>query len=109
MGTITFEELQILKENENINVGHLYNISNNFETDSDFKEGAGVAHNAGTNVYLAATGKLDCLVGMSVVGVKGDKEEIYRTGNINISAENVGAIPSDDIAEVEEVKTFLGI
>lgn len=109
MGTITFAELQTLKENGNIDVGHLYNISDDFVTNSDFKEGAGVAHNAGTNVYLTATGKLDCLVGMSVVGVKGDNEEVYRTGNINLSAENVGAIPTTDIVSVDEMKEYLGI
>lgn len=109
MGTITFAELQTLKENGNIDVGHLYNISDDFITDSDFKEGAGISHNAGTNVYCTATGKLDCLVGMSVVGVKGSSETVYRTGNINLSAENVGAIPSADIATIDEIKSYLGI
>lgn len=49
------------------------------------------------------------VTGASVIGVKGNNESNYRTGNVNITAENVGAIPTDDIATVDEVKTYLGI
>lgn len=108
-GTITFAELQELKSNGSLGVGHLYNISDSFTTDGDFREGAGIIHNAGTNVYLTADGKLDCLVGTAVSGVKGDKEAVYRVNNVNITAENVGAIPIEDIATIDEMKSYLGI
>ncbi len=49
------------------------------------------------------------IAGASVIGVKGDKESNYRQGNVNITAANVGAIPSADIATVNEIKTYLDI
>lgn len=44
-----------------------------------------------------------------VTGAKGDNEVSYRTGQVNITAENVGAIPTADIATLEEVRLELGI
>lgn len=49
------------------------------------------------------------VAGTSVIGVKGANETNYRQGNVNITASNVGAIPSGDIATVDEVKIYLGI
>ena len=49
------------------------------------------------------------VIGASVIGVKGDKEGSYRTGNVSLSAENVGAVPVADIATVDEVKIYLDI
>lgn len=109
MGTITFAELIELKENDTIGVGYLYNISDNFTTDENFRMGAGIAYEAGTNVYFTADGHFDCLAGTTVTGVKGDAETIYRKGNVNLTAINVGAIPSTDIATVDEIKSYLGI
>ena len=109
MGTITYAELAPLKENSSVAAGYLYNISDNFTTDSNFKMGAGIEYVAGTNVYYTADGYWDCLAGATVTGVKGDKETIYRKGNINLTAEHVGAIPSADIATVDEIKNYLNI
>lgn len=108
-GTITFAELTELKESGTIAAGYLYNISDNFTTDETFRMGAGVEYEAGTNVYYTADGQWDCLAGTTVTGVKGDAESIYRKGNVNITAENVGAISTNDMATVDEVKTYLGI
>lgn len=108
-GTITYEELSALKDSGVVGIGYLYNISNNFTTDSTFQEGAGIAHDAGTNVYYTKDGTWACLAGATVVGVKGDKETMYRKGNVNITVENIGAISSDDIASVDEMKSYLGI
>ena len=44
-----------------------------------------------------------------VIGVKGNKETTYRTGQVNITPDNIGAIPSENISTVNEVKTYLGI
>ena len=44
-----------------------------------------------------------------VTGVKGEKEDSYRQNDVNITAENVGAIPTADIATVDEIKTYLNI
>ena len=89
--------------------GFLYNIKDGFVTDDTFKEGAGVEYAAGTNVYYTADNFWDCLSGTAVVGIKGENESVYRIGNVNITADNVGAIPASSIATVEEVMSFLGI
>jgi hypothetical protein len=51
----------------------------------------------------------DAIIGNAVIGIKGDNETDYRKGNVNITADNVGAIPSTDIATVDEIKTYLSI
>lgn len=108
-GTITFAELSALKNSGTLAAGYLYNISDNFVTDDSFRGGAGISYEAGTNVYFTADGQFDCLAGTTVTGVKGDAESTYRKGNVNITAENVGAISIKDMATVDEVKTYLGI
>lgn len=108
-GTITFAELADLKESDTVAAGYLYNISDNFVTDDTFRMGAGIEYEAGTNVYYTVDGQWDCLAGMTVTGIKGANETIYRKGNVDISAENVGAVAITDIATVDEVKEFLGI
>lgn len=44
-----------------------------------------------------------------VTSIKGDKETSYRNGQVNITANNVGAIPIEDIATIDEIKDYLGI
>ena len=109
MGTITYSELATLKANNVVAAGYLYNISDNFVTDSTFKKGAGIEYEAGTNVYYTTDGYWDCLAGATVTGVKGGNETIYRKGNVNITVENIGAISTTDIATVDEMKNYLGI
>lgn len=111
MGTITYAELKALHINSAMSPGHLYNISDNFTTEVEppFKLGVGVECAAGSNVYYTADGHWDVLLGSSVAGVKGDAETKYRIGNINLTAENVGAISIGDIATIDEIKGYLGI
>lgn len=91
-GTVTFENLPT-----NPATGYMYNISNDFTTDSRFVEGAGVFYRAGANVYWTADGKWDVLVGTQVTGVKGAKETTYHVGNVSLSAANVGAVAIEDV------------
>lgn len=107
-GTITYEELVELKNGGAIGAGDLYQISNDFTTDENFRV-SGKECGAGTSVYYTVDDTFDIFVGTTVAGIKGDKETIYRTGNVNLTAENVGAISSDDIATVDEIKNYLGI
>lgn len=51
----------------------------------------------------------DIVIGASVIGVKGNNETSYRTGNVNLTADNIGAISSTHIASVNEIKEYLGI
>ena len=44
-----------------------------------------------------------------VTSIKGSNEANYRNGQVVITADNVGAIPSANIATVNEVKNYLGI
>lgn len=86
-GTVTFENLPT-----NPATGYMYNISNDFTTDSRFEDGAGVFYRAGANVYWTAGGKWDVLIGTQVTGVKGAKESSYRVGNVNLTPANIGAL-----------------
>lgn len=90
MGTVTFANLPALSEADG---GSMYNISDQFTTTAEFKEGAGNTIPAGANVYKTEDGKWDILAGTPVTGVKGSAESEYRRGNVNITAENVGAVP----------------
>lgn len=87
MGTVTFANLPALANAES---GWMYNISDQFTTTTDFKEGAGNIIPAGSNVYKTADGKWDVLAGSPVTGVKGDSENGYRKGNVNITKANIG-------------------
>lgn len=107
-GTVTFAELVELKENGAMAAGYLYHISDNFITDENFRV-SGKVCGAGTSVYYTVDEKFDYFVGATVAGIKGENETEYRTGMVNITAYNVGAIPTTDIATVDEIKTYLGI
>lgn len=63
MGTITFAELATAEKV----TGYVYNISDDFVTTDDFREGAGKSYTAGSNVYYTANGEWDCLGGAAPV------------------------------------------
>ena len=88
-GTVAFANLPALPD---VNAGWMYNISDEFTTTADFKEGAGNAVPAGANIYKTSDGKWDVLAGTPVTGVKGAKETSYRRGNVNLTPENIGAV-----------------
>ena len=107
-GTVSFEGLTPVTQ---VAVGSMYNISNEFTSTADFEEGAGIKYPAGTNVYAISHSappssgtyygeKWDVLAGNLVSGVKGGAEEDYRTGNIDITKDNIG------LGRVENVKLF---
>lgn len=86
MGTVSFANLPALS---NVESGWMYNVSDQFSTTFDFMEGAGNIIPAGANVYKTAEGKWDILAGTPVTTVNG------QTGNVNITPENIGALPED--------------
>lgn len=88
-GTVAFANLPALPD---VNAGWMYNISDEFTTTDDFKEGSGNAVPAGANIYKTSDGKWDVLAGTPVTGVKGAKETSYRRGNVNFTPENIGAV-----------------
>lgn len=92
LGTINFADLPSTADS---NSGDMYNITDQFTTTTDFKEGAGNIIPAGSNVYLTADRYWDVLAGTPVTGVKGAKEVYYRRGNVNITPANIGAVAED--------------
>lgn len=91
-GTCTFADLPALAD---VNAGWMFNISDEFTTTDDFKEGSGNVIPAGANIYKTSDGKWDVLAGTPVTGVKGAKETAYRRGNVNLTAADVGAVAED--------------
>lgn len=89
LGTINFADLPSTAD---ANSGDMYNITDQFTTTTDFKEGAGNIIPAGSNVYLTVDRYWDVLAGTPVTGVKGAKEAYYRRGNVNITPANIGAV-----------------
>lgn len=96
-GTVAFADLPALAD---VSTGWMFNISDEFTTTDDFKEGAGNVIPAGANIYKTSDGKWDVLAGTPVTGIKGVKEDSFRRGNVVLTAENVGAVPTGgDTAE----------
>lgn len=92
MGTVAFASLPALTS---VTAGDMYNISDEFTTTEDFKEGAGSVIPAGANIYKTSDGKWDVLAGTPVTGVKGAKEVAYHRGNVSLSAADVGAVAEE--------------
>ena len=88
-GTVAFADLPVLSD---VNAGWMYNISDEFTTTTDFKEGAGNIIPAGANIYKTSDEKWDVLAGTPVTGIKGINEDSFRRGNVELTAENVGAV-----------------
>ena len=88
-GTVAFADLPALAD---VSAGWMFNISDEFTTTDDFKEGAGNTVPAGANIYKTSDEKWDVLAGTPVTGVKGAKEASYRRGNVNLTPANIGAV-----------------
>ena len=103
MGTVTFANLPSLSS---ATEGDMYNVSDQFVTTSDFKEGSGLTIPAGSNVYKTSDGKWDVLAGSPVTGVKGNAESGYRKGNVNITPANIGLDNVPNVATNDQTPTF---
>lgn len=101
LGTINFANLPSTAD---ANSGDMYNITDQFTTNDDFKEGAGNIIPAGSNVYLTIDRYWDVLAGTPVTGVKGNSESSYRRGNVNITPANIGALSTTGEASNTTVK-----
>lgn len=101
LGTINFADLPSTAD---ANSGDMYNITDQFTTTTDFKEGAGNIIPAGSNVYLTIDRYWDVLAGTTVTGVKGNSESSYRRGNVNITPANIGALSTTGEASNTTVK-----
>lgn len=59
-GTIAFKDLPNLSTTD---IGAMYNISDEFVSTDNFKDGGGITYPAGTNIYKTEDGMWDCLAG----------------------------------------------
>lgn len=101
-GTVAFADLPALAD---VSTGWMFNVSDEFTTTDEFKEGAGNVIPAGANVYKTSDDKWDVLAGTPVTGIKGVNEDSFRRGNVELTAENVGAVATGgDTAE--NITTF---
>lgn len=105
LGTVTFTNLPAL---ETVTEGGMYNISDQFTTTDDFMEGSGLTIPAGSNIYKTAGGKWDVLAGSPVTGIKGNAENSYRKGNVNITPANIGS-PTNEYINEHYVPDFVSI
>lgn len=89
-GSVLFEELPALAD---VQVGATYNITNDFTTTANFREGAGKEYPAGTNLYKAHDGKWDCFAGIESPGVFNDITKAVDVSSLPAaSADNAGKI-----------------
>ena len=96
-GTVAFADLPALAD---VSTGWMFNISDEFTTTHDFKEGAGNVIPAGANIYKTSDEKWDVLAGTPVTGIKGVNEDSFRRGNVVLTAKDVGAVSTGgDTAE----------
>lgn len=96
-GTVAFADLPALSD---VNSGWMYNISDEFTTTDEFKEGAGNVIPTGANIYKTSDEKWDVLAGTPVTGIKGVNEDSFRRGNVVLTAKDVGAVSTGgDTAE----------
>lgn len=83
IGTITFANLPNL---DSVSEGDMYNISDEFTTNENFKEGSGNVIPAGANIYKTTDGYWDVLAGSPVTSVNGQR------GNVVIIPSDIGAV-----------------
>lgn len=102
-GTCTFAELPNVSD---ARPGDMWNVSDEFVTTDDFKEGAGKTITEGANVYMTVSSKWDIMAGAPVSGVKGAAETNYRKGNVNLTSANIGAVGLTGNDTVAGQKTF---
>ena len=76
MGTITFEGLTSLSDNQKA-TGCVYCVTDDFVTDNSFENGAGLSYTAGTNVYYTADGHWNCLGGIASPAATVDEVKAY--------------------------------
>lgn len=92
-GTVAFANLPI----SGMEYGDMYNVSDEFLSDERFNDGGGIYYGPGNNVVWISGDLWDVTAGSSVTGVKGKNESTYRQGNVELSAEDVGAVAKEDM------------
>lgn len=102
MGTILFQDLPT----SGMQPGHMYVITDEFTTDDRFKEGSGKTYQGGSKVYYSSDNYWNVIANSSVSGVKGNAESTYRSGNVNLTPENLGAAPLSELSKYTRLSDF---
>lgn len=98
LGTIAFENLPT----KDILTNAMYNISNDFTSDERFLDGGGILYGKGSNVFYTVDGKWDVLAASDVKGIKGEAEDTFRQGNVNITKGNIGLENVDNTSDADK-------
>lgn len=99
MGTIKFSDLKSVEAD----TGYVYHISEEFVTDDTFKEGTGVTHAAGTNIYYTYDGYWDCFTGDNIVILDSTATLIAEDdGNGCVIIGFSNSIPTDDVDVINQ-------
>lgn len=98
MGTVAFADLPTTDIVDNA----MYNVSDAFTSDERFNDGGGIYYGPGNNVIWTAEGKWDVTASSSVTGIKGEAEEEYRVGNVNITKSNIGLSNVDNTSDADK-------
>ena len=98
LGTIAFENLPT----EDILTNAMYNISNDFTSDERFLDGGGILYGKGSNVFYTVDGKWVVLAASDVKVIKGEAEDTFRQGNVNITKGNIGLENVDNTSDADK-------
>lgn len=104
-GNITFSALNALTD---MAPGDYYNVTDAFKSNTKFTDGGNVDYPAGTDVFYTSDKKWNAVQGSGVSGVKGGAEEIYRTGLVNITKDNLGLSAVQNTADADKVVKKVG-
>lgn len=104
MGTISFAQLPT----SNIGQGWMYNIVDEFTSDSRFMDGAGKKYAAGSNVYYTASGKWDVLSG-AIPTINGKNGNVITLGADDIAMTNYAkASTASDVQPTDSILEAIG-
>lgn len=104
MGTVTFANLPVV----NLTAGLMYNVSDAFVSDSRFEDGGGRSYPAGTNCYVTAGLKWDCLTGaLPTVNGKTGSTITLDGGDLKLTGyAKAGAVA--DVTQTDTINNAIG-
>ena len=104
MGTVTFANLPT----QNLASGWMYNISDDFTSDSRFKDGGGKSYPAGTNVYVTADLMWDCYAG-ALVNVNGHTGQTITLDGSDLKVTGYSKASSvADVSPTDSINVAIG-
>jgi len=104
MGTVTFANLPT----QNLTAGLMYNVSDAFVSDSRFEDGGGKSYPAGTNAYVTAGLKWDCLTGaLPNINGKTGSSITLDGSDLKVTGYSKASVVSD-VAQTDSINEAIG-